>query len=191
MIPYDPTHFVSLRRVRYRLANYDHVRLPHIEKYANQLEWREGTLEEATTLEELAQRGIRNLQKLADLELCSQVFSLPGTQVGAAASSSTAHQQAAKATDQASSKGKEKEMEPEQPPHEEVQHEEVQQQEMQQQQQVQQQQEGQQEKEKSGQQEHTLEAPISTGQQAQDTLPPRQETTVEASVLQTPQKEDK
>jgi len=72
------------------LASYDHVKLPHIEQYANQLEWREGTLEEAVTQEGLAQRGIRNLQKMADLELCSQDFSLPGTLVGAAASSSIA-----------------------------------------------------------------------------------------------------
>lgn len=119
--PYDPNHFISLRRIRYRLASYDRVKLPHIEQYANQLEWREGTLEEAVTQEELAQRGIRNLQKMADLELCSQVFSLPGTQVRVAASSSTAHQLTSKSTGQTSSKGKEKEMEPEQPPHQEVQ----------------------------------------------------------------------
>jgi len=112
--PYDPNHFISLRRVRYRLANYDHVRLPHIEQYANQLEWREGTLEEATTQEELAQRGVRNIQKMADFELCSQVFSLPGTPVGAAASSSTAPQKTAQTTPQVTSKGKEKEMEQEQ-----------------------------------------------------------------------------
>ena len=119
--PYDPNHFISLRRVKYRLASYDHLRLPHIEEYANQLEWREGTLEEDLTQEELAQRALRGLQKLADLELCSQLFSLPGTEGRAAASSSTAHQQSAKATDQASAKGKEKEMEQEQLPHEEVQ----------------------------------------------------------------------
>ena len=41
------------------------------------------------------------------------------------------------------------------------------------------------------QQEQTVEAPISTGQQAQETVPPRQETTVEASILQTPKNEDK
>ena len=38
--PYDPNHFITLRRVKYRLASYDHVRLPHIEKYANQIKWR-------------------------------------------------------------------------------------------------------------------------------------------------------
>ena len=122
--PYDPNHFISLRRVRYRLASYDHVRLPHIEKYANQPEWKEGTLEEAITQEERAQRAIRNIQKLADLELCSQVFSLPGTHVRAAASSSTAPRKAVPAPitaeTSAKDKGKEKQMEPEQPPHAEV-----------------------------------------------------------------------
>ena len=68
--------------------------------------------------------------------------------------------------------------------HEEIQHEQAQQQE------IQQQQEEQQEKAKSGQQENISQAPISTEQQPQQIVPPRQETTVEASVLQTPQKED-
>ena len=36
------------------------------------------------------------------------------------------------------------------------------------------------------QQEQTAEAQISTGQQGQEAVPPRQEMTVEASVLQTP-----
>ena len=35
--PYDPNHFIILRRVKHKLASYDHIRLPHIEKYANQL----------------------------------------------------------------------------------------------------------------------------------------------------------
>jgi len=118
--PYDPTHFINLRRVRYRLASYDHLRFPHIEKYANQLEWREGTLKEATTQEELAQRGIRNLQKFAELELCSQVFSLPGTLVGAAASSSAAPQKFVQASIPAetSTKDKSKEQEQQEAPEE-------------------------------------------------------------------------
>ena len=66
--------------------------------------------------------------KMTDLELPAQVFSLPSPQVGAAASSSTAHQKAVKATDQTSSKGKEKEMELEQPLQEQVQQQEAQQQ---------------------------------------------------------------
>ena len=49
--PYDPNHSISLRRVKYRLSSYDHVRLPHIEKYANQPKWKRGTLEEPITQE--------------------------------------------------------------------------------------------------------------------------------------------
>ena len=124
---------------------------------------------------------------MADLELSAYVFTLPRIQVGTAASSSTANQQAARATEQASSKGKEKEMEPEQPPHEEVQQ---QQQVEQQQQQDSQQREGQQDKEQPTQQEGAVEVPILTEQQAQNTIPPRQEAVNETSVLQTPQKKD-
>ena len=69
--PYDPNHFITLRRVKYRLSGYDHVRIPHIEKHANQVKWRRGTLEEAVTQEELNERAIRNLRKIADLALCS------------------------------------------------------------------------------------------------------------------------
>ena len=119
--PYDPNHFITLRRVKYRLSGYDHVRIPHIEKYANQVKWRRGTLEDPVTQEELNQIAVRNLKKMADLELCSQVPTLPSTQVGTVASSSTANQQPAKASEQTSRKGKETVMEIEQPPHEEVQ----------------------------------------------------------------------
>lgn len=178
--PYDPNHFITLRRVKYRLSSYDHVRLPHIEKYANQTKWKRGTLDEPITQEKLNERARRNLLKMADLELPTQVFALTSTQVGAAASSSTAHQKAVKATDQTSSKGKEKEMELEQPLQEKVQ-----QQEAQQQQQVQQQ-----EQEEPMQGEHTAEAPMVTEQQPPQIVPPRQETRSEASILQTPQKED-
>ena len=87
--------------------------MPHIEKYANQIKWRKGTLEEAATQEELSQRVVKNLQKLADLELCSQVFALPGTQVGAAASSSTTQKKAVQVpiTAETSAKDKGKETE--------------------------------------------------------------------------------
>jgi len=47
--PYDPNHFVTLRRVKYRLSSYDNVSLPHIEQYANQSKWKRGTLEEPIT----------------------------------------------------------------------------------------------------------------------------------------------
>ena len=119
--PYDPNNLITMRRLKYKLSAYDHCSLPHIEKHANQVKWRRGTLEEVVTQKELNERAIRNLRKIADLELCSQVFTLPSTQVGAVASSSTANQQAAKASEQTSSKGKEKEMETEHLPHDEVQ----------------------------------------------------------------------
>ena len=183
--PYDPNHFISMRRVRYRLSSYNHLRIPHIEQYANLSEWQEGTLEEPITQEELALKGKRDLLKIADLELCTQVYSFPGTQVQAAASSSKTNQQTIQTAGQTSSKGKEKEME-EQQVHQQVQHEEVQQQ----QQQVQQQKEEQQGKKQPLQPEKASEAQVSTEQQTQSTVPPRPETTVEASVLQTPQKED-
>ena len=113
-IPYDPNHFVSLRRIRYKLGTYSHVRQPEIEQYANALSWEEGTLEEEITSEELLEREARNIQKEADLETCGQVPLSYKRQLGAAASSSTKHQQAAVNTPQTSSKGKEKQVE--QPP---------------------------------------------------------------------------
>ena len=71
--PYDPNHFISLRRIKYRLATYDHFSIPEIEKHANQLEWREGTLVEDYSEEELAERAIKNLEKAVDLEYFGQV----------------------------------------------------------------------------------------------------------------------
>ena len=79
-----------------------------IEKYANLLSWKEGTLEEAITREKILQREAKNIEKEADLETCGQVFSSYQRQLGAAASSSTAQQQAARTVHQVSSKGKEK-----------------------------------------------------------------------------------
>ena len=87
--PYDPNHFISLRRIKYRLATYDHFSIPQIEKYANQLEWREGTLVEDYSEEELAERAIKNLQKVVDLEYFGQVWSPAPRHLGESASSST------------------------------------------------------------------------------------------------------
>jgi len=194
--PYDPNHFISMRRVRYRLSSYNHLRIPHIEQYANLSEWQEGTLEEPITQEELALKEKRDLLKIADLELCTQVYSLPGTQIQVTASSSKTNQQTIQTTGQTSSKGKEKEMEEQQVHQQEVQHEQVQQEEPlqrgQQPEQVQQhQQEGQPGKEQPMQEKQEVHAPISTGQQTQDTMLPRQKTTMETSVLQTPQNEER
>ena len=115
-IPYDRNHFISLRRIKHKLGNYSHVRLPHIEKYANSLSWKEGTLEEEITREKMLQREAKNIEKEADLETCGQVSSSYQRQLGAAASSCTDQQQVARTVHQVSSKGKEKQMEQEQPP---------------------------------------------------------------------------
>ena len=114
--PYDRNNFISLRRIRYKLGNYSHVRLPHIEKYSNSLSWKEGTLEEPISREKMLEREARNMKKEADLETCGQVSLSYQRQLGAAASSSTTHQQAAMDTQQTGSKGKGKQVEQEQPP---------------------------------------------------------------------------
>jgi hypothetical protein len=111
--PYDPNNFITMRRLKYKLSAYGHYSLPHIEKYANQSKWKRGTLEENVTQEELNQRALNNQKKMADLEFYSQVPSLPSTQIGAAASSSTTPQQTTRVAGKISEKGKEKEMEAE------------------------------------------------------------------------------
>jgi hypothetical protein len=111
--PYDPNNFITMRRLKYKLSAYGHYSLPQIEKYANQSKWKRGTLEENVTQEELNQRALNNQKKMADLEFYAQVPSLPSTQIGAAASSSTTPQQATRVDAKISEKGKEKEMEAE------------------------------------------------------------------------------
>ena len=66
--PYDPNQSISLRRLKYKLSSYEHVSLPHIERFSNQPKWRRGTLEEPVTQEELNERARRHLLKLANLE---------------------------------------------------------------------------------------------------------------------------
>ena len=184
--PYDPNHFISLRRIKYKLGNYAHVRLPHVEKYANSLSWKEGTLEEPITREQMLEREARNIQKEADLETCGHVSFSYQRQLRAAASSSTTHQQVAMKTQQASNKDKGKHVQEEQlPPMTQEQTDK----EMEQHQEQQQQQE-EIRQEQPVQPEQTVEAPKSTEQQPQQTVPPRQETSVDASILQTTQKED-
>jgi len=107
--PYDPNHFISLRRIKYRLAGYDHFSIPQIEKYANQQEWVEGTLVEDYSEEELAEKEIKKLEKSADLEYFGQVFFSAPRHLGESASSSTVPQQPTQAVVQptATAKGKE------------------------------------------------------------------------------------
>ena len=85
-----------------------------LKKYANQLEWKEGTLVEASSKEEIAQKVAKNLEKAADLEYFTQVFSAP-KYIGVAASSSIAPQQPAQATTQRATTDKGKEIQQEQP----------------------------------------------------------------------------
>ena len=89
-------------------------------------------------------------------------------------------------TPQTTSKGKEKQVEQPPPMTEEQMETLVRQQEEMEQHQEEQQQREEQRQEQPVQQEQTVEAPKSTEQ----TVPPRQETSAEASILQTPQKED-
>jgi len=72
--PYNPNHFISLRRIKYRLAAYEHCTIPQIEQFANQQGWVKGTLVEEFTKEEITEKTIKNLEKSVDLESCEQVF---------------------------------------------------------------------------------------------------------------------
>lgn len=74
MAPYDPNHFIILRRVKHRLAGYEHCNIPQIEQYANQQEWVEGTLVEELSDEEIAEKAIKDLEKAVDLEYFGHVF---------------------------------------------------------------------------------------------------------------------
>lgn len=62
-VPYDPNGFINARRVKYRLAPYEHCSTPDIEKFANQDEWVEGTLVEEFTKEEKMEQTMKNLEK--------------------------------------------------------------------------------------------------------------------------------
>ncbi|RIU50918.1 hypothetical protein D1615_30055, partial [Klebsiella pneumoniae] len=128
------------------------------------------------------------LKKLADLELCPQVFTLPSTQTGAAESSSTTKQQNTKVTENISSSGKETEMETEPISKQELQQqaEGLQQGQQEELEQQERQHQEEQRQEQSAQQKETVETPQTT----ERTVPTRQDTTFDASVLQTPQKED-
>ena len=190
-VPYDPNHSISLRRIRYKLGNYAHKRQPEIEKYANASDWEEGTLVEQVTNEELLEKEARNVQKEADLETCGQVPISYRKQIGASTTSSAAQQQPAEKTPQAASKDKAKQVE--QPPtltEEQVDTLLQQQEEMEQQELGQQQEQAQSSEQQPLQQEKGTDLPSSTEQQPQTVVPPRTETSVDISVLQTPQKED-
>ena len=75
--PYDPNHFISLRRIKYRLAGYDHFSIPQIEKYANQQEWVQDTLVKDYFEEELAKKAIKKLEKQLTWNLLDRCFLQP------------------------------------------------------------------------------------------------------------------
>ena len=77
-VPYDPLGFISAQRVKYRLTPYDHYKNPHIEKYANQDAWAQGTLVEEFTQEEILEQTAKDLEKTLDFDSADQVtFKLP------------------------------------------------------------------------------------------------------------------
>ena len=60
-----------------------------LKKYANQLEWIEGTLLEDYSEEELAQKAVKRLEKAFDLEYFGHACSPAPRHLGQSASSST------------------------------------------------------------------------------------------------------
>ena len=152
----NPNHLISLRRVKYKLAGYDHCSIPQIQQYANQREWVEGTLVEEFSEEELTERAIKKLEKAVDLESFGQVFFTTPRHLGESASSATGSQQLAQTSAQpiATNKGKE------------VQHSKEQVHNLE-------------------QQEAMADQPTATDEQNQGQGPPTQEKTTEISVLQT------
>ena len=67
-VPYDPQGFITARRTKYRLLGYRHCQYPHIERYANQQEWQQGTLVEKLTEEETMLKNVKELEKTIDLD---------------------------------------------------------------------------------------------------------------------------
>jgi len=108
-VPYDPLGFISARRVKYRLTPYTHCKIPHIEQYANQDAWAQGTLVEEFTQEEIMEQNVKDLEKTLDLDSCEQVtFKLP-QQIGEGTSAVAAaqHGQAPSSSTTGTTKGKE------------------------------------------------------------------------------------
>lgn len=94
-VPYDPYGFINARRVKYRLAPYEHCSIPDIEKFAKQDEWVEGTLVEELTEEEKMEQTMKNLEKTLDLDSFGQVSFKKPQQTGEISSTATTAQQVA------------------------------------------------------------------------------------------------
>ena len=63
---YDPLDFICNRRQKNKIAPYIHHRIPEIEKYANQLEWVENTLEDRDSIEVAMENTLIDLEKQLD-----------------------------------------------------------------------------------------------------------------------------
>lgn len=88
--PYDPEHFVSLRRIKHRLSGYVRLPIPYIEQYANQQERAEGTLDdEELTKEERIEKDMKEHEKRIDLEYFAQVTFTQPQHIGASTSVAT------------------------------------------------------------------------------------------------------
>lgn len=106
--PYDPEHFISLRRIKHRLSRYVHQPIPYIEQHANQQEWVEGILDdEELTEEEKLEREMKEIEKRIDLDYVAQVTFTQPQPVGASTSTSTSSRQPAKEAISSVGKGKE------------------------------------------------------------------------------------
>lgn len=91
------------------MTPYTHCKIPHIEKYANQDAWAQGTLVEEFTQEEIMEQNVKDLEKTLDIDSCEKVtFKLP-QQIGEGTSAVAAAQpsQAPSSSTTGTTKGKE------------------------------------------------------------------------------------
>lgn len=73
-VPYDPSDFISDRRVKYKLSSYKHSRFLEIEQFANQDDWVEGTLIEELNKQEKMEKAMKDLGNTIELDSFGQVF---------------------------------------------------------------------------------------------------------------------
>jgi len=171
--PYDPNGFISKRRLKYKLASYEHHNMILITRHANQPKWQKNTLVEPLTQEELNERARRHLLKMADLECPSQVPTLPGPQTTVPASSTATQGEAAETSKQGQDKGKGKIME-----------------ETEGQQGQQEQQQDQHQTDQQDQERQQGEGQPAIQEKTTSMAPPKTDSRVDPSLLQTPLRED-
>jgi len=76
---YDPLDFICKRRKKNNMAPYIHHRIPEIEKYANQLQWVENTLEDRGNTEVAVEKTLLDLENQLDENSFLQVQPQEGT----------------------------------------------------------------------------------------------------------------